>query len=155
MRYCQVWISEKLKHNTSLNLGLLHMHRHLFFPVSDPIFSPLVRGPAGLACTAAAWSPDQCRKPANKSHEVMSDFVGSCDVPAVSQWRTTYYKLLNSSDCKGPRVTHLLMHMAGVLLYELSKAYVIWTEFWEPVKDTGLTGVKKRQVLGNLWRTKC
>lgn len=48
-------------------------------------------------------------------------------------------------------VTHLLVHMAGVLFYELGKAYVIWAQFGEPVQDAGLTGVKKRQVLGNLW----
>lgn len=43
------------------------------------------------------------------------------------------------------------MHMASVLFNELGKAHVIRTQFREPVKDTGLTGVKKRQVLGNLW----
>lgn len=47
--------------------------------------------------------------------------------------------------------THLLMHMACVLFYELCKAHVIWAQFREPVEDTGLTGVKEGKVLGHLW----
>lgn len=46
---------------------------------------------------------------------------------------------------------YLLMNMAGVLLYKLCEAYVIWAQFAQPVQDTGLTGVKERQVLGHLW----
>lgn len=42
------------------------------------------------------------------------------------------------------------MNVAGVLLYELSEANVIWAQFAQPVQDTGLTGVKEGKVLGHL-----
>ena len=42
---------------------------------------PLAQGPAGPVCTAAAWSPALCRKPASKFHEVPSGWADSCDVP--------------------------------------------------------------------------
>jgi len=42
------------------------------------------------------------------------------------------------------------MNMAGVLLYELCKTYVIRAQFAQSVEDTGLTGVKEGQVLGHL-----
>ncbi len=45
------------------------------------IILPLVQGPAGPVCTAAALSRDLCRKPASKSHEVPSGWAGWCDVP--------------------------------------------------------------------------
>lgn len=43
------------------------------------------------------------------------------------------------------------MHMARVLFYELCKANIIWAQFWEPVEDTGLTGVEEGKVLWHLW----
>lgn len=42
---------------------------------------PLVQGPAGPVGTAAAWSPDLCRRPASRFHEDPSGWAGSCDVP--------------------------------------------------------------------------
>lgn len=42
---------------------------------------PLVQGPAELVCTAAAWSPTLCRRPADKFHEAQSGWVGLHDVP--------------------------------------------------------------------------
>lgn len=56
-------------------------HSSTFVVVGCVIIVPLVQGPAGPVCTAAAWSPALCRKPASKSHEVPSGWAGSCDVP--------------------------------------------------------------------------
>lgn len=46
--------------------------------------------------------------------------------------------------------SHLLLHMACVLLNELSESNVVCAKPAESIQDTSLTGVKKREVLGNL-----
>lgn len=47
----------------------------------------------------------------------------------------------------------LLLHMACVLLNELSESNVVCAKSAESIQDTSLTGVKKREVLGNLQAT--
>ena len=51
----------------------------------------------------------------------------------------------------GVCVSHLLVHMSGVLLYELCEADVIRAQFGEAIQDTCLTWVKKWDVLGHLY----
>ena len=50
-------------------------------------------------------------------------------------------------------MTHLLMHVASVLFYELCEAYVVGAQFTETVEDVGLAWVKEGQVLGHLGGT--
>ena len=49
-------------------------------------------------------------------------------------------------------VTYLLVDMARMLLYELCKAIVIGSQFTEAIEYISLTGVKKGQFLGYLWK---
>lgn len=47
-------------------------------------------------------------------------------------------------------MSHLLVDMSGVLLYEFSEADVIRAQFGEAVQDTRLTWVEEGDVLGHL-----
>lgn len=51
---------------------------------------PLVQGPEGFVCMAAAQNPIQCRMPANKCHEGQSGWADWSDVPAKKSMHELY-----------------------------------------------------------------
>lgn len=71
-------ISEELKQRDTFN-----QTRHIRQCVFDGfvVILPPVPGPEGPDDTAAASSPDLCRKLAGKFHEGLFGLTGSCDVP--------------------------------------------------------------------------
>lgn len=99
-------------------------------PVGWVIILPPVPGPAGPVCTAAVWSPGLCRRPTSNFHEVPSGLAGSCDVPEeqVHDLKKGFCAKIHFKKLFKRRPvcsTHLLMHVACVLFYEVPKADVI------------------------------